>query len=105
MKNIRNRLREAEKDKLEEIQKKEKIDGVTNRLLEHAANKKKKQEESIQLAAERELKDCTFVPKVIRKTKYLKDKARIGRFGEKDMAFLQTSSTAILQNKAKMAQT
>lgn len=57
------------------------------------------------MAAERELKDCTFVPKVIRKTKYLKDKARIGRFGEKDMAFLQTSSTAILQNKAKMAQT
>jgi len=34
-----------------------------------------------------QLRDCTFVPKV-RKTKYLKQKARVGRFGEKDMAFL-----------------
>ena len=46
-------------------------------------------------AEARQMKDCTFVPKV-RKTKYLKNKARVGRFGEKDMAFLQTSSASLL---------
>ena len=77
---------------------------MSNRLYEAAVNRhKKKNEDDVQLQVERQLKDCTFVPKV-RKTKYLKNKGRVGRFGEKDMAFLQTQSASLLQNKAKKSQ-
>lgn len=83
---------------------KEKAEQVSNRLYEAALNRQKKinKDDAIRKQA-MQLKDCTFVPKV-RKTKYLKQKARVGRFGEKDMAFLQTQSTTALQNKLKKGQ-
>ena len=82
----------------------EKAEEVTNRLYEAALNRQKKIKEDDVIRKEAlQLKDCTFVPKV-KKSKYLKQKARISRFGEKDMAFLQTQSAAALQNKLKKAQ-
>ena len=76
---------------------------MSNRLYEAAMTRQKKIKEDDTIRKEAlQLRDCTFVPKV-RKTKYLKQKGRVGRFGEKDMAFLQTQSTAALQNKLKKA--
>ena len=75
---------------------------VSNRLYEQARDRKKKKEELAIEGEQRQLKDCTFVPKV-RKTKYLK-KARISRFGE-DTAYasivLQNAQSRVLQDKVK----